>query len=216
MSSGANTATLTVVVGLMLGAAVVLPRPSAIQAQTPATPVVRECTVAPLESPVWDQDVIAEPTAPVSVEGPFTPPTGDPVDEETLAGVTATIEESIACQNAGDVARTLALFTPDAVRGFFSGPRGYDSDRVDATIAAGPVPVTTDRVLTLVSIGDVVVLSDGRVGASVTTSTADVEYVDYLTLTQGMTADGAERWLIAGSVAIDSQTQVDGEATTIP
>lgn len=210
------TVTLTLAGLLTLGVGALGPQAGIGQTPPAATPAPGECSVAPLPAPVWDGVEIAEPTAPVSVEGPFTPPTGTAVDDDTLAGVTATITESIACQNAGDVARTLALFTPDAVRAFFSGPRGFDAASVDATVAAGAVPVAEGRVITLVSIGEVTRLADGRVGAVVTTTAGEVEYVDFLFLAQGEAPDGTGRWLIDASIAIDGQTQVSGEATTIP
>lgn len=201
---------------ITIGASSVISSPGQAASQSDATPQPVECTVAPLPMPIWDGVEIAEPTAPVSIAGPFVPPTGEPVDDATRSAVRSTIAESIACQNAGDLARTLALFTPDAVRVFFSGPRGFDPNAVEATIAAGPVPAETDRVVELSVIADVVLLGDGRVGATVTTAVGAQTYVDFLFLAQGGTPDGGSRWLIDGSVAIDSQTQVQGGATEIP
>ncbi len=203
---------LSVVIAGGLG----LARPIAGVSQSSSTPAAGSCTVAQLTSPVWDGTEIAEPTAPVSVERPFTPPTGGPVDDATLTAVTQTAAESIACQNDGDVARTLALFTPDAVRSFFSGPRGYDADSVDATIAAGPTPVSDNRRVELIALDTAVLLVDGRVGATVTTAVGDVQYVDFIYFAEGITPDGVSRWLIGGSIAIDRQTQIEGGATEIP
>ncbi len=203
-------------VGIAIAGGIALPHRDAVALQGSSTPTVAECTVAPLTSPIWDGTEIAEPTAPVSIAGPFTPPTGVVTDDATLAAVSRTVSESIACQNDGDVARTLALFTPDAVRAFFSGPRGYDADSVDATFAAGPVPVNDDRVVELVGIDEVVLLEDGRAGATVTTAIGETEYIDFLFFVEGTAPDGVSRWLIDGSVAIDTQTQVEGDATEIP
>ena len=203
-------------ISVTLSGGLALHSPATIASQSSATPAAAECSVAPLSGPVWDGIEIAEPTAPVSVAGPFVPPAGTQVDDETLEGVTATVAESIACQNAGDVRRTLALFTRDAVRGFFSGPRGFDAESVQATAEASPVPVSADRVVELVSVDDVVLLEDGRVGATVTTAVGDIEYVDALTFVAGEAPDGTARWLIDGSIAIDAQTQVEGGATEIP
>ena len=202
--------------GIAIAGGILLPHRDADAFQGSPTPAVTICSVAPLTSPVWDGTEIAEPTAPVSIAGPFAAPTGRPVDDATLAAVTQTAAESIACQNDGDVARTLALFTPDAVRAFFSGPRGYDADSVDATIAAGPVPVSDDRVVELIGIDELVLLDDGRVGATVTTTVGDEQYVDFIFFAEGTAPDGVGRWLIDGSVAIDGQTQVEGGATEIP
>lgn len=209
-------ATAIGLIGVSLTSGLFLHLPDTAAKQDPSTPTSEICTVAPVTGPIWDGIEIAQPTAPVSISGPFVSPTGDPVDYSTLDGISSTITESIACQNAGDLRRTLALFSSVAVRGFFSGPRGYDADSVEATAAASPVPVSDDQVVGLVSIDDVVLLEDGRVGATVTTTVNDIQYVDFLTLVEGSSPDGTPRWLIDSSVAIDSQTQVEGGATEIP
>ncbi len=215
MRRGRQTAAIGLV-GIAIAGGIALPHRDVQAFQGSSTPTPAECTVAPLTSPIWDGTEIAEPTAPVSIAGPFTAPTGRPVDDATLAAVTQTVAESIACQNDGDLARTLALFTPDALQSFFSGPRGYDADSVDAKIAAGPVPIGDGRVVELIGIDDVVLLDDGRVGTTVTTTVGDDQYVDFIFLAEGTAPDGVSRWLIDGSVAIDGQTQVEGGATEIP
>ena len=184
--------------------------------ESDATPGAVSCSVAPLTTPVWDGTQLREPTAPVSIDGPFVPPTGEVVDDATRDGVTATIAESIACQNDGDLARTLALFTPGGVAAFFSGPRGYDVGDVEATIAAGPQPVSDDRRIDLVAVDDVVQLDNRQVGATVTTAAGEQQYIDFVYLAEGTTPDGQQRWLIDSSIAIDAQTQVEGGATVIP
>lgn len=207
---------LSLALGSALICSVLTVGPAALGAQTPATPAAVACAVAPIAS-LADVDVEqAQPTAPVSIDGPFTPPSGAAAPEDVVARVTATVAESIACQNDGDVARTLALFTASARDAFFAGPRGFDVADVEATIAAGPVPVDPDRATSLVGVADVVVLDDGTYGATVTTRAGEQRYVDFLTFSEGETSDGTSRLLIAGSVAIDSQTQVEGGATAIP
>ncbi len=185
------------------------------QETLPTVPAAESCTIAPRESPVWDGIEIAEPTAPVWVDQPFSPPSGDPVDDATLTAVTATISQSIACQNAGDIGRMLALFSDDGVRGFFSGPRGYDPDEVDSAIGAGATPAPADRVIELVAITDVITLEDGTVAATVTTRASGLDYIDVVYLVAAP-AESEVDWLIEDSIAVDSQTQPDGEATEIP
>ncbi len=215
MRRGRQAASIGIISATLTGG-LLLHSTDATATRTASTPVAEACTVAPLVSPIWDGIEIPQSTAPVSIAGPFVPPSGVAVDGATLDGVTSTITESIACQNAGDVFRTLALFTPEAVRGFFSGPRGFDADSVEATAEAGAVPVSEDRVVELISIENVVQLDDGGVGATVTTAVSDVEYVDSVILVEGSAPDGTARWLINGSIAIDSQTQVEGGAIEIP
>ena len=178
----------------------------------PATPAAAECTVTPMSLPLQHGSQLAEPTSPVSVDGPFVIPSGMPVDNPTRVAVTMTIMQAIACENAGDVPRMLALFTPERAERFFSGPRGFDADAVEATAEAGASPVSADRQIALLAIGDPEMLSDGRVGATVRTAVGQTEYEDYLFLADA----GDGRWLIDGSVALNDQTQVDQPQHDIP
>ena len=206
----------TTVVGIVIVASLFASAHGQAAPEGDATPGAVSCSVGPLTTPVWDGTELREPTAPVSIDGPFVPPTGEAVDDATRDGVTATISESIACQNDGDLARTLALFTPRGVAAFFSGPRGYDAGDVDATIAASPQPVSDDRRIDLVAVDDVVQLNRQLVGATVTSAAGEQQYVDFVYLAEGTTPDGQQRWLIDSSIAIDAQTQVEGGATVIP
>ena len=45
-------------------------------------------------------------------------PEGGPADDDTVAGISATLWESTACLNGGDFARFLALMTPSGVQFF--------------------------------------------------------------------------------------------------
>ncbi|HEV2528401.1 MAG TPA: hypothetical protein VGT61_08150 [Thermomicrobiales bacterium] len=200
--------------GMLLLSGVVL-TPAAAQDAIPTVPAASSCTIAPRETPIWDGIEIAEPTAPVSVAGPFVPPSGDPVDDAIRSAVTATIFQSIACQNAGDLGRMLALFSDDGVRAFFSGPRGFDAEAVGDAVEAGATPVSGDRMIELVAIDDIVAIEDGRVAATVTTRASDLEYADVVFLSPAPEGTGVQ-WLIDDSIAIDSQTQVEGGATEIP
>lgn len=178
----------------------------------PATPAAAQCVVAPVSLPLRQGPQPAEPTPPVSVDGPFVIPSGTPVDDLTRAAVASTVMQAIACENAGDMPRMLALFTPNRAQQFFAGPRGFDADAVDATAEAGPSPVPADRQIALLAIDDPEMLSDGRVGMTVRTAAGQTEYEDYLFLADA----GDGRWLIDGSVALDGQTQVDQPQREIP
>ena len=180
--------------------------------QLSSTPAASDCTVAPVSLPLTNgQPSAPEPTSPVSVDGPFVVPTGAPVADNTRAAVTATITQAIACENAGDVPRMLALFTPNRARQFFAGPRGFDAAAVAATAEAGPAPAPDDRQIALLAVDDPEMLADGRVGVTVRTAAGQTEYEDYLFL-----ADGNGQWLIDGSVALNDQTQVDQPQHDIP
>jgi hypothetical protein len=183
---------------------------------TPVVPGADLCTVAPLTAPVWDGVEVPEPTAPVSTDGPFQPPAGDPVDAATAEAVTGTITQAIACQNAGEIGRLLALYSEYGLRALFSGSRGQPADEVDAIVGAGATPVAADREVGLVTVEDIVSLDDGRVAATVTTEASGITYVDVVFLAPNESGDGRPAWLLDDSVAVDSQTQVEGGVTEIP
>src|SRR5215211_5818658 len=117
------------------------------QAATPIAVPGSDCTVAPrtvaaIAEIVTEADVAA--SSPVPDAAPYTRPDGTPADEATVAGVTATARELVACINAGDLDLPLQpdadLLTPD--------------------------PSINDQ-LALGGIEDVLVLPDGRVSALV-------------------------------------------------
>lgn len=208
-----------IVVGtsLLLGSGVVAQETSTPVPGSGEAPAPELCTVAPRPTPIWDgTPAVGVDIPPVTVAGPFTPPTGEPVDDGVAAAVEQTITESIACQNAGDLGRMLALFSDNAVRAFFTGPRGYSAADVDATVEAGAAPRPEDQWLRLDGIEGIRLLDDGRVGAMVYTSLGEYVYVDFVYLVRGTTPDGTERWLIDDSVAIDSTTQVEDGPIVIP
>ena len=208
------TASSGLLAGLLLLTSVTL-APVSAQDGLPTVPAAETCTVAPRAIPVWDGVELPEPTAPVSIAGPFVAPAGDPVDDATRASVTATISQAIACQNAGDLGRMLALFSDDGVRRFFSGPRGFDPDAVDAAIQSAATPASGDQLVELVAMDDIVTIENGRVAAIVTTRASGLDYLDVVYLSGA--PEGTEvDWLIDDSIAIDSQTQVEGGATEIP
>lgn len=179
----------------------------------PSTPAPSDCTVKPLPLPLWKGTQPAvSPTAPVSVAGHYVPPSGEPVDDATAQAIVATLTQAIACENAGDIPRMLALFTPDRVQAFFAGPRGFDAEAVEATAAVPATPRAEGQRIALVWVQTPMRLDDGRVGTLVTTAAGSQLYTDFVYLAQG--ADGS--WLIDASIAINSQTQSSGAGTVIP
>ena len=136
--------------------------------------------------------IVAEP------EPAFAPPQGEPADEETVAAITATVRESIACRNAGDYARMLVFFTPAMLVELYGSPATVDPE-VLRGIQEGPRPVPETRRLRIEAIEEIVMLPDGRVGALVETSTARREFRDYLYFV--FDAESS-RWLIDGSVPL--------------
>ena len=90
-------------------------------------------------------------------------PEAKPADAAALTGLTATVRELVACSNAGDVLRRLALYSDARVRESY--PEG--PNEVLRQLAATPVPVPASERVALLEIRDAVMLPDGRVQAVV-------------------------------------------------
>ncbi|HEY7034760.1 MAG TPA: hypothetical protein VH482_25700 [Thermomicrobiales bacterium] len=136
----------------------------AVQEATPVAVPASDCTVEARTLAALTEIVTAEDIAnatPVAEPGPYTKPNGTPADAETVAGVTATIRQLVACVNAGDFLRFLALFSDDALR-HYSASLGLPLDPNDELLT--PDPSINDQIA-LGPIADVVVLPDGRVSA---------------------------------------------------
>ncbi len=192
-------------VALLLALAMLLaPAAGATRAQETATPTAdvpapEECLIAPHPIPVFPagvgQRAAATPGPLVSTPAPaFVPPRGEAADAETVAAVTATVREALACRNAGDFLRAYALFTDDMLVDLFGGPSTVDLDVVLA-VNEGPKPVPKARRLALVAISDVTLLPDGRAGAIVETRGARRAFRDYLFFAFDPVTG---RWLIDG------------------
>ncbi len=184
------------------------------QGATPAASPVpaASCQVEPRIVTDWDGTPAAGiEVPPVSTDGPFVPPTGVPADDETVAAVTATISESVACANAGDFPRLLALASDRFVRALFTGDAAAPEADVLAAINAPATPLPEEERLTLLAIDAIVLLDDGRVAATVSTHDARYTYADVLYF-----VNETGRWLIDDSVAIDSSTQVEASPAATP
>jgi hypothetical protein len=214
---------------LLLGGQVLaLPVTSAAQDATPSAsppaglivPDPSECTVEPRPITFFE-DLIASPPAlpddpeqrfwsPTEEQRPWSMPAGEPADDETIAGVTATLHEALACLNANDPLRFLALFSDDMVRLFFA----LDPLPAEAlpSFTATPVPSPPDMFLGYVDVRDVRILPDGRVAAL-------GESYDPTQPPFGMGTDYAvfvkvgDRWLIDSLI---ENVVIVGEATATP
>ncbi|MDP9353484.1 MAG: hypothetical protein M3P51_18345 [Chloroflexota bacterium] len=126
-----------------------------------AVPPPDECRVSPrtVESllELGYGQPIAEPAA-------HPAPEGVPADEATIASVTATVRELIACVNAGDRLRAFALFTDQGLhQAFFPG--GPPSQEEIDSLAAPPTPTTPEEQEAMPLVQDVQLLPDGRARA---------------------------------------------------
>src|SRR5829696_738934 len=120
-----------------------------------------ECTVAPRA--LEEFDALAQTPAPGEPLD-ATETGGEPADEARRAAITATARELVACSNAGDILRRLALYSDDRLR--VSYPDG--PTRALEMIAKSPLPLSQAERVALVSVDDVRQLADDRVSALVT------------------------------------------------
>jgi uncharacterized cupredoxin-like copper-binding protein len=177
--------------------------PAHAQEATPEAVSVAECQVEP-RSLEFFQNLAATP-APATEENAAaatgTPEASlDPVDEATLAGITATAREVVACLNAGDFLRVNALYTDDYLL------RNFGQDDV-AALGATPSPAAAPDQVLFRGIRDTVLLGDGRVLAVVqtTTPTGDVD-------TTTTFEQSGDRWLIDDESVLDAGETGDAGA----
>jgi hypothetical protein len=171
---------LTLVSILIVAIAIV--SPVAAQEATPAAsppptgviqPDPSECDVAPRPMSDFEQLAATPPALPPNAEQrfskpsadprPWTLPAGEPADQATVAAVTATLNEALACLNANDFLRFTALFSDEMIQILFAlqplPPEALPS------LAASPVPSPQQQWLGYLSVHDARVLPDGRVAA---------------------------------------------------
>jgi hypothetical protein len=104
-------------------------------------------------------------TAATAGGAPFELPEGETADAATVAAVTATMWEALACANAGDSLAGFALLSDRFTREIL-GEESLTEDDVQQ-FAASPEALPEELHATLHAVRDVRVLPDGRVGALV-------------------------------------------------
>ena len=209
-------------VSTIIGAAVlslsltVLAVPAAVGAQgTPATPTgtpsalgAADCTVDPIDP---DSYGAAAVSATPQAETPDLS-AAEPVDDATAFAIYDTIVQSIACTNAGDLARLLAVIDPSYAQTLLGVPADQVQAAIDAAATTSPVqgdtgtPLADDNdqtaiVSTLRGIGDIVTLPDGQVAATVqidSPQTGPVSAIISLRM-------GEDRYLITNYVFLDPE-----------
>ena len=156
-------------------AATPLGTPLATPAATPRPLGAAECTVEPIDPVAYGEAVRAA----VSVTDPPAIETGQPADAATVAAVTATIEGSIACSNAGDMARLLTLTDPAFGPAMLGVSREDVQPEIDRAVAESPVtqgqagpPLIEENdgrevSATLLGIGEIVSFPDGTAAARI-------------------------------------------------
>jgi hypothetical protein len=162
---------VTVVVSSLLMAGA----PGAVaQEGTPAAgrdvPSAAECTVEPrsedeLRALFREAAATLILDSPEASPTPAVPPTGDPADAQTVAEISASWRQFVACITAGDQARMFALFSDDMVRRqlVIDIAFGVTEEALFAFLSATPVPLPPDPSVPVDPIEDARVLPDGRV-----------------------------------------------------
>ena len=122
-----------------------------------------------------------------------------PAAAETVAAVTATVREAIACANARDIARYFALHTERGIGSFLTVAEGEGADRERALaelrelMRTTPVAAPEEERSAVYGVREVVELPDDRVAALVDlydiSARGDATYLFVLVQVDG-------RWLI--------------------
>lgn len=140
--------------------------------ETPASPEALAAVTCEAETVTYEQltTIIATPAAAfvpdvAATPGPPTLPSGEQVDDETATAVQETIGELVACLNAGDTMRVLALYSNRFLAENFAGleltQEQYDQE------AGNVVPRDPGQQIEIYSFSDIVKLDDGRVAVLV-------------------------------------------------
>ncbi len=177
----------------LLGPAVALAQDTTPVAGTfPVTPDPAECQVEPRSAEEFLAiSAGATPTAAAPVASAVEVPLGEAADAETVAAVTTTVREILACFNAGDFPRAFSLFSTDAIRQT-AAEDPLPEEELRAFLEATPEALPAGERTTLLALTDVMDLEDGQVGAFLATTDAftgpDTVYVVFV--------QEDDRWLI--------------------
>jgi hypothetical protein len=170
---------------------------------TPPSPTdPSACTVEPRSLPELEQLIAeggrtGEPPSEVTPVAIADLPAGEPADVETIAAITAATEQVMACINAGDFLRLLALFSDNAVRTFASD---LGDSPEDLAALSTPEPTPEDEWVTLGEVTAARVLPDGRVGAVIYPAPPNDDDPAFFIFVQV-----GDRWLVDGFADIDDE-----------
>ena len=184
----------------------------------PVTPDPAECTAEPVTidellaltgaTPIpGTPNAGMEETA--ATPAAFALPEGEPADEETVAAVTATLREALACLNTGNFLTAFAFFSEDFQRRDLEEFPITEADV--AFFEATPQALPAEWHASLLAVREARVLEDGRVGALVETIFPDEApgaQVDFIIFVE---EDG--RWLL-DEIIEDLEAQYPPTAAT--
>jgi hypothetical protein len=164
-----------ILVGTIAVTLACLPTP-ALGTAAQGTPVVAECTVEPLTADALTAIVEAgfEPA-------PALKPAAELAPATNLVKIYDVLSESVACTNANQPMRALALYTDRYLAQRFSGQAGEDElGHLLAAATRSPSPASPEDQLVLLAVTDLVQYQDGRIGAMITTANKDDSFTDLL------------------------------------
>ena len=156
-----------------------------------------------------DPELGGPPPVPVGVALPA----GEPADEATVAAVTATARQFLACLNAGDVPRMYALVSDEFLRQSFAGQP--PTEAVLAYFTAPPTPRPVETRASFLGLRQARVLPDGRVGALVDDRDPTVPGVPPVSTDFVVFAEAGDRWVMDQLIAGLERTH-GPEATPAP
>jgi hypothetical protein len=182
--------------------------PVIVATPLPAQPAPEACRIGPRSIPnlqVVGQTPVprVDPAAPIAELLRM----AEPASAETVAAITRTVFEVVACRNAGDDARRFALFTDDGLRSLVAPlPEGATWDPDFSYLATPPAAVAAAQRATLLAIDDVLVLPDRRIAARVTIVAGDgaTQEALFVFVPQG------ERYLVDALIEPGSPISVPG------
>lgn len=137
---------------------------------------------------------------------------GRPVDAATLAAITRTAREWIACRNAGDPLRQLALFSDEGLARFIASygpPPSTQGITLDATPSATPRP--PEARIAFIMVRDARVQSDGRIQAIIVENRPGAPLLENSSQVVFVRREG--RWLIDELVFQDAAPDSDHPAS---
>jgi len=146
----------------------------AVAAPASATPESERCTVDPL-APEQLTAIVAAGFEPA----PRLEKSDQPLPANDLVAMFDVLTESVACTNANQPMRALALYTDRYLAERFSGQEGEDElGHLIAASSRSPKPAAPEDQLVLLAVADAILYADGRIGATVTTANADETFID--------------------------------------
>lgn len=172
---------------------------------SPDVPGASECSVQPVEiAALLGATGAADPNSPLFATQPVTEnslPDGPAVTDEELAAITGTVRQLVACANAFDPFRILALISDKYIGQLASAALAAQDqpELAQQLLLRFPVPlgaVDGGAPVAMIPVRDARLLPDGRIGAILEASIASATGDDTMALFYVSFVDQDGRWLV--------------------